>query len=112
MKSYRLRGRVEIIPHGVNSQRFKSANRQKYRRAMRLQMGINEDQLVALYVGDLTKSHVHLKELSRAAPDIQLVIVSPSKSYHWSAPNVRIFPLTKQIERYYAAADAFVFPSV
>lgn len=109
---YCLRGRVEIIPHGVDSQRFKSANREKYRAAMRRQMGLNEDQLVALYVGDLTKAHVHLKELSRAAPDVQLVIVSPSKSYHWSAPNVRIFPLTKQIERYYAAADAFVFPSV
>jgi glycosyltransferase involved in cell wall biosynthesis len=109
---YRIRGRVEIIPHGVDSQRFKSANRKPYRRTMRRQMGFNEDQFVALYVGDLTKAHVHLKELSRAAPDIQLVIVSSSKSYHWSAPNVRILPLTKQIERYYAAADAFVFPSV
>jgi glycosyltransferase involved in cell wall biosynthesis len=79
---------------------------------MRQQMGISEDEVVALYVGDLTKAHLHLKELSRAAPDIRLVIVSSSKSYHWSAPNVHIFPLTKQIERYYAAADAFVFPSV
>ena len=109
---YRIRGRIEIIPHGVDFQRFKSANREPYRAAMRRRLGINEDQLVALYVGDLTKAHLHLKQLSRAAPDIQLVIVSPSKSYHWRARNVRIFPLTKQIERYYAAADAFVFPSV
>lgn len=109
---YRIRGRIEIIPHGVDSARFKSANRELYRAEMRRQIGIKEDQLVALYVGDLTKAHTHLKELARAAPDIRLVIVSASRSYHWSAPNVHIFPLTKQIEHYYAASDAFVFPSV
>jgi UDP-glucose:(heptosyl)LPS alpha-1,3-glucosyltransferase len=109
---YGLRGRIRIIPHGVDFRRFKSANRLAYRAEMRRRLGIKEEQLIALYVGDLTKAHVHLKELSRAAPDIQLVIVSASGSYHWRAPNVRIFPLTKEIERYYAAADAFVFPSV
>jgi UDP-glucose:(heptosyl)LPS alpha-1,3-glucosyltransferase len=108
---YRLRGRIEIIPHGVDSERFKSANREIYRAEMRRLIGVSEDQLVALYVGDLTKAHVHLKALAKAAPDIQLVIVTASKSYRWSAPNVRIFPLTKQIERYYAAVDAFVFPT-
>jgi glycosyltransferase involved in cell wall biosynthesis len=71
-----------------------------------------EDETVALYVGDLTKAHTHLKELARATPEVQLVIVTATKSYHWNAPNVRIFPLTKQIERYYAAADSFVFPSL
>lgn len=109
---YGVRGPIKIIAHGVDNNRFKSANRELYRAPMRQQMHVKGDDTVALYVGDLTKAHVSLKELSRCAPDIQLVIVSPSKSYHWSAPNVRIFPLTKQIERYYAAADAFVFPSV
>jgi len=109
---YRVRGPIKIIPHGVDFQRFKSANRQLYRQTMRQQMEIKNDATVALYVGDLTKAHTHLKELSRAAPVVQFVIVSPSRSYHWDAPNVRIFPLTKQIEQYYAAADAFVFPSV
>lgn len=109
---YRVRGPIRIIPHGVDVGRFQSANRQLYRETMRRQMGIKDGDSVALYVGDLTKAHAHLKELCLAAPNVQLVIVSPSKSYHWSAPNVRIFPLSKQIERYYAAADAFVFPSV
>ena len=109
---YSVRGPIRIIPHGVNIERFNSSNRQSYRTTMRQQIGVKEDDTVALYVGDLTKAHVHLKELARAAPDVQLVIVSPSRSYHWSAPNVRIFPLSRQIERYYAAADTFVFPSV
>ena len=109
---YGVRVPIEIIPHGVDVQRFRSGNRRDYGAAMRQQMGIGEDETVALYIGDLTKAHTHLKELARATPEIQLVIVSASSSYHWSAPNVRIFPLTRQIERYYAAADSFVFPSL
>lgn len=109
---YSVRAPIEIIPHGVEVQRFTSANRSDYRAAMRQQMGIAEEKTVALYVGDLTKAHTHLKELAKASPEVQLVIVSASTSYHWSAPNVRIFPLTRQIERYYAAADSLVFPSL
>lgn len=109
---YHVRGPIRIIPHGVDIARFKDENRNTYRTAIRQQMGIKVDDAVALYVGDLTKAHAHLKEFARATPDVQLVIVSPSKSYHWSASNVRILPLTKEIERYYAAADSFVFPSV
>jgi UDP-glucose:(heptosyl)LPS alpha-1,3-glucosyltransferase len=109
---YGVGGPIATIPHGVDSERFSGANRKTYRAAMRQQLGLNDDDSVALYVGDLTKAHAHLKELARASPEVQLVIVSPSKSYHWSAPNVRILPLTKHIEQYYAAADSFVFPSV
>jgi glycosyltransferase involved in cell wall biosynthesis len=109
---YSVRGPITIIPHGVNTGRFNFENRESYRTSMRRQIGITEDDTLALYVGDLTKAHVHLKALAHTAPDVQLVIVSPSKSYHWNAPNVRIFPLSKEIEKFYAAADAFVFPSV
>jgi UDP-glucose:(heptosyl)LPS alpha-1,3-glucosyltransferase len=109
---YLVRGPVKIIPHGVDINRFNSANRDLYRAATRKQIGVNDDETVALYVGDLTKAHTHLKELAKAAPGVQLVVVSPSQGYHWTAPNVRFVPLTKQIESYYAAADAFVFPSV
>jgi UDP-glucose:(heptosyl)LPS alpha-1,3-glucosyltransferase len=108
---YEVRGPITIIPHGVDVERFKVANRSTHRAAMRRQMGIEDDATVALYVGDLTKAHSYLKEFARATPEVQLVIVSPSKTYHWRAPNVYIYPLTKWIERYYAAADAFVFPS-
>jgi glycosyltransferase involved in cell wall biosynthesis len=40
-----------------------------------------------------------------------MVIVTSSRSYHWSSPNVQIVPSTSSIERYYAAADALVFPT-
>lgn len=109
---YGVRGPIHVIPHGVDSGRFNRANRNSYRAAMRQQMGIKEEDHVALYVGDLTKAHTHLKEFAKAAPAVQLAIVSPSKSYQWTAPNVHIFPLTKRIEQYYSAADLFVFPSL
>ena len=42
---------------------------------------------------------------------MKFAVVTSSRAYHWSAPNVRIMPSTSEIERYYAAADAFVFPT-
>jgi glycosyltransferase involved in cell wall biosynthesis len=74
-------------------------------------VGIEDDKQMALYVGDLTKAHVYLKQLAAAAPNVQLAIVTPSRQYHWTSPNVRFLPPTSEPERYYAAADAFVFPT-
>lgn len=108
---YGVRGLIRIMPHGVDARRFNSANRRLYRDQLRRELGIEPDATVAFYAGDLTKAHTHLRELSRAAPDIQMLIATASNSYHWNAPNVRILPLTTVIERYYGAADAFVFPT-
>lgn len=108
---YQVRGPISVIPHGVNSTRFKRANRDRYRGLVRAELGIDEAQTVALYIGDLTKAHTYLKALAAATPEIQFIIVTRSQRYHWTAPNVRLLPPTCEPERYYAAADAFVFPT-
>jgi UDP-glucose:(heptosyl)LPS alpha-1,3-glucosyltransferase len=108
---YGVQGPITVIPHGVNTMRFNSGNRARHRIAVRRELGIREDQTLALYVGDLTKSHTNLKALSAAAPDVRFAIVTSSRAYHWISPNVQILPLTFELERYYAAADAFVFPT-
>jgi UDP-glucose:(heptosyl)LPS alpha-1,3-glucosyltransferase len=105
------RDAISVIPHGVDVVRFSRRNREQHREEMRRGLGIRENQTMALYVGDLTKAHAYLKELSGAAPDVQFVIVTPSRAYHWSSPNVQIVPSSPIIERYYAAADALVFPT-
>jgi len=108
---YRVKAPMKVITHGVDTGRFNSANRKLYRSSVRSSLGIADDELVALYVGDLTKAHVHLKAFSKANPQVKLVIVSASRAYHWDTPNVLIKPRSLQIEKFYAAADVFVFPS-
>ena len=108
---YGVRGPITVIPHGVDLVRFNTGNRERYRATTRHELGIAEDEILALYVGDLTKSHAYLKELSAAAPKVRFAIVTSSRAYHWSTPNVQILPPTSELERYYAAADAFVFPT-
>jgi UDP-glucose:(heptosyl)LPS alpha-1,3-glucosyltransferase len=108
---YQVPGVISIIHHGVDSTRFDKTERKRNRSAVRTELDINEDETVALYVGDLTKAHVHLKRLAKAAPQVQLIIVSGSRRYHWSARNVRFLPVTTALQRFYAAADAFAFPT-
>jgi UDP-glucose:(heptosyl)LPS alpha-1,3-glucosyltransferase len=108
---YGVCGPITVIPHGVDLVRFNAGNRERYRATTRKKLGIKEDELLGLYVGDLTKAHAYLKELSAAAPKVRFVIVSSSRAYHWSTSNVQILPPTSELERYYAAADAFVFPT-
>lgn len=108
---YGLRGPISVIPHGVDRRRFNSENGAGHRAAVRRELAIKDHETVALYAGDLTKAHVYLKELSRATPEVRFVIVTSSRAYHWSSPNVRILPATAELERYYAAADAFIFPT-
>lgn len=108
---YGVRGPISVIPHGVDAGRFRSVNRERHRACVRAELGVERDELLVLYVGDLAKSHAYLRELARAAPDVRLLIVTSSRAYHWTARNVRILPQTVELERYYAAADAFVFPT-
>ncbi|HMF58516.1 MAG TPA: glycosyltransferase family 4 protein [Pyrinomonadaceae bacterium] len=108
---YKVRGPINVISHGVDVKRFKSVNREAARKGVRHKLGIQEDQTMALYVGDLTKAHAYLKELAEAAPDVQFGIVTYSRAYRWNRSNVHILPPTSHLERYYAAADAFVFPT-
>jgi UDP-glucose:(heptosyl)LPS alpha-1,3-glucosyltransferase len=104
---------ITVIPHGVDTDRFSGAGSALDPRSVRGSVGVREGQRLALYVGDLTKSHTYLKALAEAtAPDIQFVIVTRSERYRWNASNVHFVPPTPEIERYYRAADAFVFPSV
>jgi UDP-glucose:(heptosyl)LPS alpha-1,3-glucosyltransferase len=107
---YGVAGPIKVVPHGVDHERFNRGKRARHRAAVRRELGV-EHQTLALYVGDLTKSHTYLKALAAAAPQVRFVLVTPSRRYHWTSPNVQILPPTVALERYYAAADAFVFPT-
>lgn len=108
---YQVQGAISVIPHGVDAARFQTVNREQQRAAVRGSIGVAEDDTLALYVGDLTKAHAFLKELARASPGVQFAIVTYSQAYRWTGQNIHFLPPTSELERYYAAADAFVFPT-
>jgi glycosyltransferase involved in cell wall biosynthesis len=108
---YQVRGRISVIAHGVDASRFGSEQRERYRSRMRSEIGIDEESTMALYVGDLTKSHTHLKAVASASPEVEFVIVTSSPQYRWPSRNVHFFPAASDVARYYAAADAFIFPT-
>src|ERR1700738_2935647 len=108
---YQIDSSIKVITHGVDASRFSNGNRERYRSIVRNELGIDDEQSVALYVGDLTKAHTHLKALAEAARGVQFIVVSRSRQYRWSNPNVRFLAPTSELERYYAAADALVFPT-
>lgn len=107
---YGFRGEISVIHHGVDSSLL-AANVDADRAAVRRELAIDAGETVALYVGDLTKAHAHLKQLAARLPEVKFVVVTKSDRYRWASPNVRIVSATKEIARYYAAADALVFPT-
>jgi UDP-glucose:(heptosyl)LPS alpha-1,3-glucosyltransferase len=107
---YHVAGSIDVIPHGVDAARF-NGDCKDQRLTVRRQLGIEDHETMILYVGDLTKAHVYLKELARAAPWATLVIVTHSQAYRWKSGNVRILSSTRELAPYYGAADAFVFPT-
>jgi UDP-glucose:(heptosyl)LPS alpha-1,3-glucosyltransferase len=108
---YEISGPIKVISHGVHGARFSSSNREHLRSIVRNELGIDRERTVALYVGDLTKAHTQLKALATIAPDVLFIVVSRSRQYRWRGPNVRFLAPTTEIERYYAASDALVFPT-
>lgn len=78
-----LRGRTEVIPHGVDIDRFRPARSGAERRSARIPLGIPECATVLLFVGSITpRKGVHrLVEawcrLAPERPDLHLVVAGP-----------------------------------
>jgi UDP-glucose:(heptosyl)LPS alpha-1,3-glucosyltransferase len=110
---------VRIIHHGVDTEVFHPRNRSTWRKVIREQIGLTDETLTALYVGDLQKAFpAAVRGVARVA-GLHLVAVSrsPVEPYRelivreGVTERVHLVPPTGNVERYYAAADLFVFPS-
>jgi len=108
---YGFAGQISVIHHGIDAASIESTVHRINRIKIRRELGFRSNETVALYVGDLTKAHTYLKQLAAELPRVKLLIVTKSTRYHWTSANVKIVPATDEIARYYAAADAFVFPT-
>lgn len=117
--SYGRTERVSVIYHGVDLDRFSPANRSLHRAELRRELGIPESTLVALWVGDMRKGAVTAIEAIAQSRDWNLLFVSrtPPEPYLERAAKlgvagrVTFAPPTDVVERFYAASDAFLFPS-
>ena len=119
-RHYRLAERVRVIPHGTDIEVFHPRNRARWRDAVRADLGLRESDFVSLYVGDLQKAlPAAIRAVARTA-DVRLVAVSRSDSGPYArlaaeeriAGRTRFLPSTAHVERYFAAADVFLFPTL
>jgi UDP-glucose:(heptosyl)LPS alpha-1,3-glucosyltransferase len=118
-RHYRLTDRVSVIRHGTDTEAFHPRNRDRWRGAVRAELGLRESDFVALYVGDMQKAMpAAIRAVARVA-EVQLVAVTRSDPGPYSrlaaaegiVDRTRFAPATASIERYYAAADVFLFPT-
>jgi UDP-glucose:(heptosyl)LPS alpha-1,3-glucosyltransferase len=118
-QSYRLNGQVRVIPHGTDIELFHPRNRDAWRTRIRGQHGFSDDQIVALYVGDLQKAMPAILQATAKTRDVTIAAVTRSDVAPFAAlaaregvaDRIRFLPPTVHVERYYAAADFFLFPT-
>jgi UDP-glucose:(heptosyl)LPS alpha-1,3-glucosyltransferase len=118
-RHYGLSERVDVIHHGIDTARFHPQNALTCRRPVRSELGLREDEFVALYVGDWQKAGPPLVRGLALAADVKLVVVTRTSETQVVedarresvAQQIVLVRPTEAIERYYAAADVFLFPT-
>ncbi len=116
---YRPTAPIRVIHHGVDTETFHPRNRAIWRQTIRQEIGVDDTTPLALYVGDYQKGLTPTIQAVRRVPGLHLAGVarSPTEPYRsliqseGVADRVHLLPATSHVERYYAAADIFVFPT-
>jgi len=111
---------VRVIYHGVDSDRFHPRKRMECGDRFRSELGVAPGECMALYVGNLQKGAAAAIRATARVSGVRLVLVSGSKQDADRAvaraegvtDRVVFRPSSKNIERYFAAADLFVFPTL
>lgn len=118
-RHYLRRAGVPVIYHGIDVETFHPRNSARDRAAVRTELGLGTSDCVALFVGQLQKGAATAIRATKHVPDLRLVLVSNSDPTPDRAvavaegitDRVIFHPTTHQIDRLYAAADLFVFPT-
>jgi glycosyltransferase involved in cell wall biosynthesis len=116
---YGRRAGVHVIPHGVDSAQFNPSRTADLRADARRAHGFGPADCVLLFVGDLRKGADVLIAAAAEVPGTKVLLVSRSDprpylalaTRHGLAERVVSAGPTTAIERAYAAADVFVFPT-
>ena len=118
------RNDVSVVYHGIDRQRFNPKVRELLRGKARCELKLGENDFALLLIGNdwqnkgLSSLVEALGELRN--PSLRLLLVGNDDSAryesllaHWKVtPQVRFAPSRPDVEFYYAAADAYVGPSL
>ena len=111
---------VDVVYHGTDTATFHPDNRGRHRESVRAAVGVPDGRFLALYVGDMKKGAAAAIRATARARGVALLILSGSEAgpyravaeRHKVADRVIFHPHTRRVETFFAAADAFVFPTV
>jgi UDP-glucose:(heptosyl)LPS alpha-1,3-glucosyltransferase len=110
---------IEVIYNGIDTDRFHPDNKDNYRNEIRRKHGLKEDDFVVLFVGSgfERKGLKYLIQAVGSVPEpVSLMIAgkgSKSKLQDMAKKQRLVFcGPQKDIHKYYAAADIFVFPTM
>ena len=111
---------VRLVYHGVDLETFHPRNRARYRDEIRADLNLPASTCLALFVGYLPKGAAVAIRAIAKVPGVHLLLVSSSDARADQAlaeaegvsDRVTFLPFTRTIERCFAAADVFVFPTL
>jgi UDP-glucose:(heptosyl)LPS alpha-1,3-glucosyltransferase len=117
--------RIEVIYTGVDQRVFNLSIRDTHRKPQRSVLGLSEDDIGLLFVSNNWKRKgmesilQALYLLGKNARYFKLIGVGKGKKRHFVSmakklglyPQIRFLEPTREIERYYGAADVFVLPT-
>jgi UDP-glucose:(heptosyl)LPS alpha-1,3-glucosyltransferase len=112
-------GDIKVVYNGVDLDRFSPLNRDLYRKEIRNKYSISDDGFLALFVGSgfERKGLRFLLEAAELVPSPLTVLIAgkgPEKKYRRlvKRQNVIFCGPQREIHKYYAASDIFVFPTI
>lgn len=119
VRFYHCPAPIHVIHHGVDLEVFSPANRQQWRSEIRAQYGLPGDEMVFLYVGDLRKGASRCIDALSHMQQGRLLFVSRSSTDSYQrrveqaglTDRVLFAGPTDQVQKIYAAADAFLLPT-
>ncbi len=116
---YHCTAPMSVVYHGVDSKKFIPAVENPVRAEIRAQCGLSQRDVTFLFVGDMRKGARQCIQALAKIPSAKLLFVSRSDAAPYRSlasgfgveGRVVFAGVSREVEKYYAAADALVLPT-